>query len=60
MKDKIYELLDGKINEVFAEMQEELNIKYGDIMPLDALYLNELQEKLAEHIEHVLKFQMEN
>ena len=60
MRKKILELLDGKINEIFFEMQNELNIDDGGIFRLDALYLDELQEKLAEHIEHVLKYQMEN
>lgn len=57
MKDKIYELLDEKINEVFFEMQTKLDITDGGIMPLDALYLEELQKKLADHIEKVLEFQ---
>ena len=57
MNKKIYGLLEEKINEVFFVMQEELNIKNGDIAPLDALYLEELQGKLADHIEYVLNFQ---
>ena len=57
MKEKILELLDEKVNEIFFEMQTELNIEYGDIEPLLALHLDELQEKLAEHIEKVLIYQ---
>ena len=38
-------------------MQEELSITSGDISPLDAMYLEELQGKLADHIEYVLNFQ---
>ena len=57
MNKKIYGLLEEKINEVFFVMQEELSITSGDISPLDAMYLEELQGKLADHIEYVLNFQ---
>ena len=57
MNKKIYELLDEKINEIFLVMQNDFSITSCDIAPLDALYLEELQEKLADHIEYVLNFQ---
>ena len=59
LKEKILELLDEKVNEIFFKMQEELKINNGDIYPLDALYLEELEEKLAEHIKDVLMQQKE-
>lgn len=57
MKTKILELLEEKINEVYLKMQNELNIQYGDIAPLDALYQDKLMDDLAEHIENVLNWQ---
>lgn len=59
MKTKIAELLDEKVNEIFFEMQKELNIDDWGIYPLDALYLDELQEKLVNHIADVLTYQKE-
>ena len=56
---KICELLEEKVNEVYLEMQEELNIQYGDITPLDALYQDKLIGNLAEHIENVLTWQQD-
>ena len=57
MNEKIAKLLDEKVNEIFFEMQTELNIQDGGIYPLDALKLDGLQEELAKHIEHVLTYQ---
>ena len=57
---KICTLIENKVNEIFLEMQNELNIESGDIAPLDALYLEELQGKLANHIEYVLNFQRDD
>ena len=57
MKDKILQLLDDKVNEIFFEMQEELNIQDGGIFPLDALELDNCKEQLANIIEHVLNTQ---
>ena len=45
-KSKVLQKIDDKINEIFLECQEELNIKYGDISPDEAFKLEELEEKL--------------
>ena len=57
MNKKIRELLNEKINEIFSEMQNDLNIQNGDIFPMDALRMEELQNKLADNIEYVLNYQ---
>lgn len=57
MNEKINELLEEKINEIFYIMQTELNITSGDISPIDDLDLDMLKNKLAVHIEKILEFQ---
>ena len=54
--DKNVNVID-KINEIFLECQEELNIKYGDISPDEAFKLEELEEKLADLICFVLSYE---
>lgn len=53
MKNKIKQLLDDKINEVFAEMQREL----GDIEPMMAVMLDAELDKLTEMMRDVLGMQ---
>jgi hypothetical protein len=45
------DLIDEKINEIFAEYQEANNIISGDINPFDAYQLEVVQSQLAEIIE---------
>ena len=52
IKSKVLELLGDKVNEVFFEMQNELDINNGDITPLGALELYNCTEKLADIIEN--------
>ena len=47
------ELIHEKINEVFEEYQRANFIKSGDIDPFDVMYLDQLEEHLAQHIEKV-------
>ena len=47
------ELIHDKINEVFLEYQNANNIISGDIEPYDAVFLDGLEEELANHIERV-------
>ena len=56
-KSKVLQKIDDKINEIFLECQEELNIKYGDILPDEAFKLEELEEKLADLICFVLSYE---
>lgn len=51
------QLIHDKINEIFLEMQEKEGITNGDIEPLDALFLDELEEQLAQVINHILDYQ---
>ena len=56
-KEKILNLLNDKVDEIFLEMQEELNIEDGNIFPLDKLELDNCIERLADKIEDVLNSQ---
>lgn len=57
LKEKILQLLDDKVNEVFFEMQEELKIEDGNIFPLDKIELDICICTLADKIEEVLNTQ---
>lgn len=57
MRDKIKDLLDEKVNEVFLEMQSELDIQDGGIEPMMALRLDEELDKLTEMIRDILGMQ---
>lgn len=56
-KHKIMALLDQKVNEVFAEVQEQEGIKDGDIDVMDALALDRLVEQATELIHNVVIYQ---
>ncbi len=51
------QLIHDKINEVFLEYQNANNIISGDIEPLDALQLEQIEESLCELIERVCRYQ---
>lgn len=57
MRDKIKDLLDEKVNEVFIECQSEMGIVSGDIIPEMALRLDEELDKLTEMIRDILGMQ---
>ena len=57
MRDKIKDLLDEKVNEVFIECQSEMGIVSGDIAPEMALRLDEELDKLTEMIRDILGMQ---
>lgn len=57
-KEKILNLLEDKIDEIFAEMQEELKIEDGNIYPMDKLELDNCIDKLADKIKDVLDTQI--
>lgn len=50
-------LIHKKINEVFLAYQKENGITSGDIEPFDQVYLDELEERLAQHIERICAYQ---
>ena len=56
-KKEIAALLDVKINEVFAAIQQAEGITEGDIEPMDSIELDELTDKLATLIERVKNYQ---
>jgi hypothetical protein len=47
------QLIHDKINEIFAEYQEENNITSGDIDPFDALELDNLEDALEQLVEKI-------
>lgn len=57
-KEKIINLLEEKVDEIFLQMQNELGIEDGNIYPLDALELDNYMEQLADKIKVVLDSQM--
>ena len=59
MKEKIIRLLEDKINDVYIEMQNELDIGDGFISPSDSFNEDKKVRELAEIIEKVLQKQNE-
>ena len=51
------ELIHSKIDEIFLEMQNAEGITDGGIDPFDALYLDQLEEQLEQHIARIIKYQ---
>lgn len=54
MNEKILNLLNDKVDEIFYIMQEELNIEDGNIFPMDKFELDNYIQQLADKIETVL------
>lgn len=52
-RETLYNLVEEKINDIFLEYQVANDIKSGDITPLQALQLEELQNKLIDLIMNV-------
>lgn len=52
------ELIQTKINEVFAEYQQANNIISGDIDPMDAMALEQATDKMSELIERICAKQL--
>ena len=57
-KEKILNLLEEKVDEIFLQMQNDLNIEDGNIFPLDKYELDICISTLADKIETVLNTQM--
>ena len=57
MKERINEMLEEKINDIFLEIQEEEGIESGDIAPIDSYVLDNLTMELAEKIANVINYQ---
>lgn len=55
--NRLSQLIEEKVDEIFLEMQNSLNIDNGDIFPLDAIALDECKENMAVIIERVLNIQ---
>lgn len=59
MYDKIRELLEDKVTDIFVEIQNEYGITCGDCSPLDEFKLDRAEGELAEIIASVLRNQTE-
>jgi hypothetical protein len=59
MSEYLKELIDDAVNDIFAEYQASNDITNGDISPMDALKLEQIEEMLKAHIEYVCAKQKE-
>lgn len=55
--EKIFNLLDEKINEIFYQMQMEMGIEDGGIDPFDAVELDKMMKVMVNKIEVILDSQ---
>lgn len=53
------ELIEEKVDEIFLAYQNANDITNGDIEPMDALKLDDIEEMLKEHIKYVCTKQKE-
>ena len=56
-KHEVVALIDGKLHEVFATLQQQEGITEGDIDPMDAVELDELTSKMADLVLRVIAYQ---
>lgn len=52
-REILYSLVEERINDIFLEYQTANDIKSGNISPMQALRLEELQNELADLIMNV-------
>lgn len=52
-RETLYSLVEERVNDIFLEYQTTNNIKSGDISPVQALRLGELQNALTDLIMNV-------
>ena len=57
VNEKIFDLLDEKLNEIFYQMQMEMGIKEGGIDPYDAIELDKMMKVMTDKIEVILNSQ---
>jgi len=57
-KEELKEFLDEKINEVFLEYQTKMGIESGDIHPLEAFALDNLEDQMTDLILRVCERNM--
>lgn len=59
LKEKVSDMMEEAVRDIFLTLQEEYGIKTGDIAPLDAMTLDMMSEKMETVIEEILRKQME-
>lgn len=59
-RESLYDLVEERINDIFLEYQIENGIESGDISPLQALRLEELQNELTDLIMNVGRMNMQS
>lgn len=52
--DELTLKIDRLLDPVFEELQKEKGIKYGDVDPIQAFELEEIEEKLARKILEII------
>ena len=57
MSQWLTNLIHDKVDEIFAKYQDANDITNGDIEPMDALKLDQIEKMLKEHIEYVCEKQ---
>ena len=57
MKHEVKALLNMKLDEVFAVLQQQEGITEGDVDPAEAMALDEITERAAELIQAIIKQQ---
>lgn len=57
MKERITELLENAVENIFLEMQSAMGIDSGDVEPMQMVNLEQAQGKLAEVIAEILTAQ---
>ena len=54
LKADVLGMLKSRVEDIFIDFQNALNVKSGDIEPLTALHLSQKEEQLANMIVDVL------
>jgi len=54
LKADVLGMLMDKVEDIFIDMQQAMEVKNGDVSPLDAIKLQHKEEQLAERITDIL------
>ena len=54
LKADVLGMLMDKVEDIFIDMQQAMEVKSGDISPFDALQLQRKEEQLADRITEIL------
>lgn len=54
LQEAVLEMLTNRVEGIFIDLQNALQVESGDISPLDAIKLRHKEEQLAERITDIL------